>query len=376
MQNRIADQNSLTTSPKILQSCLSTSWGGLEMVAYENAMALAKNGTPCTTLCFENSPLEKNLQIQGLPTISLSKHSFFDFLKIRHYIQDHGIQTLLIQHLKDLRLLAMATISLPDIEMIAISHTLVGIDKKDFLHRWTYSKLKKLICLTELHKANLLEHLPVSPQQLVVIPNYVDCDHYSAKHRSEKVRESLGAKPGIPLIGIASRLDPQKGQETALEAMALLKKKNIRLQLVIVGENTRGELNYLDILKKKTAELDLQDCVHFTGYRQDMADIMASLDALVMPSYCETFGRVLIEAMASKTPIIATRAGGVPEIINADTLGLLVSPQNPEELAEAMAKIATDPQLRTQLSERAYFKVRSTYAKDVVENKLFTLLAD
>jgi len=94
-----------------------------------------------------------------------------------------------------------------------------------------------------------------------------------------------------------------------------------------------------------------------------------------MPSYCETFGRVLIEAMASKTPIIATRAGGVPEIINADTLGLLVSPQNPEELSEAMAKIATDPQLRTQLSESAYFKVRSTYAKDVVENKLFTLLA-
>lgn len=373
-QNAIGQQSIATQSPKILQSCLSLSWGGLEMVAYENAVSLAKNHTDCTTLCFTGSPLEKHLQAQGLPTLSLTHRSLFDFLKVRHFIHEQGIQTILVQHLKDLSMLAMATMNQQDVKMVAISHTFVNVDKKDFIHRWTYGKLSKLVCLTELHKRNLLEHLPLKSEQLEVIPNFVDCERFHPKRRSEKVRASLGAKPGTPLVGIASRLDPQKGQETALDAMALLKKKNIDLQLVIVGENTLNEMNYLEVLKKKTTELGLNDRVHFTGYREDMEDIMASLDALVMPSHCETFGRVLIEAMASKTAVIATRAGGVPDIIDTDRLGLLVAPQSPQELAEAMAKLATNSELRARLSESGYFKVRSTYAKEVVEEKLFNLM--
>lgn len=374
MQNNIATNTSAASASKVLQSCLSRSWGGLEMVAYENALSLRDNNTECFTLCFTGSPLEKHLQMQGLPTLSLSQRSIFDFLKVRHFIQEHGVKTILVQHLKDLRLLSMATMNFDDVKMFAISHTFVNIDKKDFIHRWTYKKLSKLICLTSLHKKNLLEHLPLNEQQLEIIPNFVDTERFNPRHRSEAVRKSLGAKPGVPLIGIASRLDPQKGQDTALEAMAILKRQNIPLQLVIVGENTLNEMNYLEVLKKKTAELDLEDCVSFTGYRADMENIMASLDALVMPSHCETFGRVLIEAMASKTPIIATRAGGVPDIIDSDRLGLLVSPQNPEELAAAMKRIAGNPELRNRLSESGYFKVRSTYAKEVVESRLMNLL--
>lgn len=375
MQNNTATHSTHTSSTKVLQSCLSLSWGGLEMVAYENALSLAAHNSDCTTLCLAGSPLEKHLQAQGLQTLSLSERGLFDFLKVRNFIQEHGIRTILVQHLKDLKLLAMATVSHPEVKMLAISHTFVGVNKKDFIHRWSYGKLNKLVCLTELHKKNLLEFLPLTSEQITVIPNFVDCERFNPKNRSEKIRQSLGARPGIPLIGIASRLDPQKGQDTALEAMAILKNKNIDVQLVVVGENTLNEMNYLEVLKRKTQELGLEDRVHFTGYRADMENIMASLDALVMPSHCETFGRVLIEAMASKTPVIATRAGGVPDIIDSDRLGLLVSPQSPAELAEAIHAIATNPELRYRLSESGYFKVRSTYAKEVVENKLFELLA-
>lgn len=375
MQNNTVKHATAASSLKVLQSCLSRSWGGLEMVAYEDALALSENGYECHTLCFAGSPLEKHLQAQGLPTLSLSHRGFFDFLKIRSFLAEHEIKTVLVQHLKDLRLLSMATLQQEDVKIFAISHTFVNVNKKDFIHRWSYGKLSKLICLTSLHKKNLLEFLPLSEQQLEVIPNSVDCERFNPKNRSEEVRRGLGAKPGVALIGIASRLDPQKGQDTALQAMAILKKKNIPLQLVIVGENTLNEMNYLEVLKKTTQELGLEDRVHFTGYRADMENIMASLDALVMPSHCETFGRVLIEAMASKTPVIATRAGGVPDIIDSDSLGLLVSPQNPEELAAAMTKIATNPDLRYRLSESGYFKVRSTYAKEVVESKLLHVLS-
>jgi glycosyltransferase involved in cell wall biosynthesis len=375
MQKNPAIYDVTTATHRVLQSCLSRSWGGLEMVAFENAVSMSNNRYECTTLCFAGSPLEKHLHIQGLPTLSLSQRSLFDFLKVRQFIQQHQIKTILVQHLKDLRLLSLATLNQSDMKMVAISHTLVNVNKKDFIHRWSYKKLEKVVCLTIAHKQNLLQHLPLSERQLEVIPNFVDCEHFNPRNRSEEIRKTLGAKPGIPLVGIASRLDPQKGQDTALEAMAILKKKNIALQLVIIGENTLNEMNYLEILKQRTQELGLEDRIHFAGYRGDMEKVMASLDALVMPSHCETFGRVLIEAMASKTPVIATRAGGVPEIIDSDRLGLLVRPQNPDELASAMLQIATKPELRYLLSESGYFKVRSTYAKDVVESKLLSLLA-
>lgn len=373
-------QHSLSSSPingshrRILQSCLSHSWGGLEMVALENALSLAMHGAECHTLCFAGSPLEAHLRKHDQPTLTLERRGLLDFLNVRNFLQEYKINTILVQHLKDLRLLSMATMSLTDIKIFAISHTLISVNKKDLLHRWSYSKLEKLICLTSVHKANLLEHLPLNEPQLAIIPNFVDCELFNPQNRSQDVRKSPGAAPGIPLMGVASRLDPQKGQDTALQAMALLKKKNVPLHLVIVGENTKNEMNYLAVLKNLACDLDIEDRVTFTGYRADMQNIMASLDVMVMPSHCETFGRVLIEAMASKTAVIATRAGGVPDIIDSEHDGLLVSPQNPAELAQAMEKLATDSRLREQLAESGYFKVRSTYAKNVVEKKLLDLL--
>jgi glycosyltransferase involved in cell wall biosynthesis len=363
-------------SKKVLQSCLSKSWGGLEMVALENAVALTKNNFSCYTLCLKNSPLEKRLRDLRLPTLTFSERPhLFDFLKIRRFVLDHKISAVLVQLMKDLHTLSLALLNHPEIKIFAISHTFVNIDKKSLSHRWSYAKIDKLICLTSLHKENILEHLPVSEQQIEVLPNYVDCERFSPLRRSESLRREFGAVPGVPLIGIASRLDPQKGQDYALEAMAWLKKKNIPGRLIVVGENTLNETDYLKVLRTQARRLDITDRVQFTGYREDMESIMASLDILLMPSHCETFGRVLIEAMASKTAVIATNAGGVPNIIESGKNGLLVPPHDPVGLARAMESLILDPVLRDRLQESAYFKVRSAYAKDIVESRFLSLLS-
>lgn len=341
------------------------------MVAFENAIALSKNGFECTTLCLEGSPLEQHLKAQNLSTFSIQKKPF-DFLKVRSFIKSHNIQYFLVQLLKDLKLLSVASIGVADIKMIAIAHMFIGVNKKDFIHSWVYGKLQTLICLTQNHKENLLEFLPLKESQIEVLPNFVDCEKFNPRNRSEEIRTSLGAVPGVPLMGIASRLDPQKGQGVALEAMKILKQKNVPLRLVIVGENTKNETNYLEVLKTKTSEWGLEDRVHFTGYRADMDKLVASLDVLIMPSDRETFGRVLIEAMASRIPVIATNAGGVPNIIDDGINGLLVEPKNPQDLAGAMEKLATQPELRKTLAEGGYKKVQSTYSKDVVEKKFLS----
>jgi glycosyltransferase involved in cell wall biosynthesis len=371
MQLKTPLQNTSSAhSKKILQSCLSKSWGGLAMVAFENALALSRNNFECHTLCIEGSPLEKHLTAKNLPTLRLSsQRGIFDFLTVRHFIEEHQIDTVLVQLLKDLRFLSLSMVQMENLHVVAISHTFVNIKKKDLLHRWAYGKINKLICLTELHKNNILEFLPLLETQLEVIPNYVDCERFHPQNRNEALRAQFGGMANRPLFGITSRLDPQKGQDMALLALAELKKRNTDVALVIVGENTLHEANYLAVLKQMTQELEVSDRVHFAGYRENMEEIVASLDVLLMPSKCETFGRVLIEAMASKTPVVATDAGGVPNIIQNSQDGLLVNPESVSELAAAMELLALDTSLRTKLAERAYFKVRSLYAKDVVENK-------
>ncbi|MGZ3796735.1 MAG: glycosyltransferase family 4 protein, partial [Pseudobdellovibrionaceae bacterium] len=352
-----------------------SSWGGLEMVAYEYAISLTQNNFQCHTLCIENSPLHQHLRALGLPTFTLNpKWGTLNFLKLRNFIQSEGIEIVLVQLLKDLRLLALSIMNQSKVNMFAVSHTFVDVNKKDFLHRWSYRKLEKLICLTHLHKENLLQNLPLREKQIEVLPNFVDCKRFTPQKRSEDLRKKLGGLPGIPLIGVASRLDPQKGQDTALQAVALLKERKREVRLVIVGENTLNEKNYLAELKQMTRDLEIQDWVHFSGYRADMENVMASLDVLVMPSHRETFGRVLIEAMASNTPVIATNAGGVPEIIESHKNGLLIPPQKPQELAEAIEKLIVDPELHRTLAQGGYFKVRSTFDREVVENKLLELL--
>lgn len=345
------------------------------MVAYENAIALSKNGFECTTLCLEGSPLEQHLKAQNLPTLSIQKKPF-DFLTVRAFIKKHDVRFILVQLLKDLKMLSVATIGISNIKMMAIAHIFIGVNKKDFIHRWVYGKLHTLICLTQNHKENLLEFLPLQESQIEVLPNYVDCDRFNPKNRSEEIRASLGARPGVPLMGIASRLDPQKGQGIALEAMKILKAKNIPLRLVIVGENTKNEMNYLEVLKTMSKDLGIEDRVHFTGYRSDIDKIVASLDVLIMPSDRETFGRVLIEAMASKTPVIATNAGGVPNIIDNGVNGLLVEPKNAQELAVAMEKMATQPAQRQSLADGGYAKVQSTYSREVVEKKFLSFFGE
>lgn len=338
------------------------------MVAFENALALSKNGFKCCTLCLENSPLEQHLKKQNLPTLRLKKN-FTDVFTVRSFIKKHGVEFILVQLLKDLKLLSFATLGLSNLKIMAIAHIFIGVNKKDFFHSWVYSKLQTLICLTQNHKENLLEFLPLKESQIEILPNYVDCDRFTPENRSESVRASLGAIQGQPLMGIASRLDPQKGQGIALEAMKILKDKNTKLKLVIIGENTKNEMNYLEVLKKRARELAIEDRVHFTGYRADMDKIVASLDVLIMPSDRETFGRVLIEAMASRTAVLATKAGGVPNIIDDGVNGLLVAPKNPQELAQGMEALATQVGFRQELAEAGYKKVLSTYSKDIVEKK-------
>ncbi len=148
-----------------------------------------------------------------------------------------------------------------------------------------------------------------------------------------------------PVFGIVGRLTPWKGQHIFLRAAALVKAQMPDAKFQIVGATLFGEENYERELRELCAQLGLDEAVEWLGFRRDIPDVVAQMDALVHASTTgEPFGQVLIEGMAAARPVIATNGGGVPEIVLDGETGILVPMGEIEPLAHAMLELARDPQ--------------------------------
>jgi glycosyltransferase involved in cell wall biosynthesis len=146
-------------------------------------------------------------------------------------------------------------------------------------------------------------------------------------------------------IGCVSRLEKLRGLEYLVKAVDLLKEQIPEIDCVIVGEGTeRGRLNWL------VSQLELQNKVKLVGYKDNFLDWIYDFDIFVLPSLKESLGIILVEAMACGKPVIATAVGGIPEIVENEKSGLLVEPQNPAALAEAIFRLYRDTPLRAQLA--------------------------
>lgn len=354
----------------LIQLCLSTSWGGLEMVALEFARNFRRKNFNVVTVCVAGSPLAQHLRAEGLSAQLLPAQGFFrQRRRLAAFLRDHPKAPVLCQHLRDLWKI-VPLVYFHKNKIIGLSHSFLGISKKDPWHTLLYRRLDRLVCLTPLHKKNLEENLRFPPHKISIIPNEVDTRRFCPEKRSRFCRENLNIPAHKFLVGVVGRLDPQKGQQDAVLAMSALRNYEDRLHLVIVGEDTLNTRGTGEKLKTMVSELGLERMVSLTGFFESTETIMASLDLLLVPSHRETFGRVIIEAMASGTPVIATDSGGVPDIIEDGQSGLLVPPRNPGRLALAVERILLSTDLQNRLRRAGLKRVQAEFSADIVENRL------
>ncbi len=157
----------------------------------------------------------------------------------------------------------------------------------------------------------------------------------------QRLRAELNLSADAQALGMACRLVEQKGIPYALEALRRIRAAFPRAHLVIAGD---GEL--ADELRRLASRLGVADRVHWLGWRADAAELMAAFDVFLLPSLHEGFGLVLLEAMARRAPIVASRVGAIPEIVIDGETGILVEPRNAEALAQAMTHLLNDRALR------------------------------
>ena len=198
--------------------------------------------------------------------------------------------------------------------------------------------------------------------RVTVIPNGIDFERFRVPQTGESVRRELNIPSGAPVVGVLSRLMRIKGHEYFLKAAALIAARDPQVRFLIVGD-TNLHQEYRDELKQLAIKLGLQGRVIFTGFRLDVPELLAALSVSVLPSLgLEGLSNSLLESLAAGLPVVATRVGGTPEIIEDGVNGLLVPPADPEALAGAICRLLKDRGLAGMLGQVGRQRVMSRYS--------------
>lgn len=180
-----------------------------------------------------------------------------------------------------------------------------------------------------------------------------------SEEEKDRLRERWGLGREAPVVGIVSKLWEGKGHSILIQAFRGIHEEIPDARLVIVGE---GYLK--DRLAQQVRQLGLGTSVLFTGFVGDPAQIIATLDVAVLPSFFEGMGRVLLEAMAMGKPVVATRVGGIPDLVEHGVNGFLVSPGSVPELRDAVLRLLKDRDLSTRMGRLGKNMVTETFGAD------------
>ncbi len=203
---------------------------------------------------------------------------------------------------------------------------------------------------------------PQAEAKAILVPNGISLAPFDASNGGEAIRDEFGIPPDAPVIGTVGRLHWWKGQDILLRTAAQLRPDWPGLHVLIVGGTVPGEEDRLATLQQEAEGLGLSDCVHWSGFRQDVPDLLAAMNIFVLPSITpEPFGISLIEAMAAMRPVIATKQGGPLDIVIEGETGLLVSPGDANALARAIASLLNDPERGHQMGILGRERIQKYY---------------
>ncbi len=350
---------SYKTDSAVAALSLSRAWGGLEMNILNHLRWMTARGRQMILHAHPDGRLYAEAQSLGIPVRAVdSTFRYGDIVnayRLARLIKTDNVGAMSVHLGQDVFLAVLAHIFAgKSFKLIFSQHMHVG-NKKDFFHAWEYRHFSAWVTPLDLLAERAAKNTVVPRDKIFVVPQGIELNRFTEKLPDKNTaRKALNLPESGIILGIVGRLDPQKGQDTAIQAVARLHQTGMPVQLVIIGEQTAGEHeNYVEHLKALIAENNLGQFVHFRPFRKDIESVYAALDILVMASHSETYGMVTIEAMASGVPVIATRAGGTVEIVEDGVTGLLFPPRESEPLAVAVKRYLENPQFAIETANRA-----------------------
>lgn len=343
-------------------------WRGGQSQALYLTKGLKERGFEVSLICQNGSPLwqkAKNAGIEVFPLKMTFEFGPFSIFKISRILNRKRARIIHFHdsHSATLGILASLLCPVP----IKISARKVDFSiKGNPFRKWKYDKLVSAVIAVSNGVKEVLIKDGIPESKLYTIYEGTDLSKFQIEGTKEEWKERLGLRGDKFYAGIVAHLAHHKGHVYLIEAAKILKEKGANIEILIIGD---GELR--DSLLSKTKELKVEDIVKFLGFINDIPHLLKAIDLFVLSSYLEGLCTSLLDAMASKLPIVATRTGGIPEAVEDSVNGILVPPRDPSALASAIYHLYSNRNLLIEMGEKGYQRVKRLFSVEImVENTL------
>ena len=352
--------------PRVLGLTVGWGLGGTERLLLLSAPRLRMLGYDVRVGALkEEGPLRAELERAGVPCIAFGARHRGDLGalgRLGRYLRRERIDVL-HAHLFYANVAARLVGRLARVPVVLAGHHDTDVwmgPHHRLLERLTAPLSDRVIACSEAVRRYAIERYGIGEDRVVTLRNAIDPQAIPGPEARARARAAIGARGDDRLAGTLGRLDePKKGLATFLAAAARVAAADPCARFVLIGDGpARGDL------ERRASSLGLADRVRFLGERPDAVSLLPGLDLLVQPSLWEGFGLSVLEGMAAGLPVVATRVGGLPEVVRDGVDGLLVPPADAPRLAEAIASLFADPVRARHLGAAARARARNEFHVD------------
>lgn len=352
---------------KVLHLSSEKTWrGGEQQIAYLidelNAMGIVNLVAARADSAFEKYCTSKSIAVKVFPF----KNSF-DFstaLGIKDLCKKEKIDIIHMHSSKSHGIGVLSAVLGNRVPLI-LSRRVDFVPKQNMLTRWKYnhSAIKRIVGVSD-KITSIMKHYVKDPSLCVTVHSGVDLHKFNQQRTENSLRKEFGIDDRTLLIGNTSALEAHKDYFTFIETIKKLVDDGISLQALIIGEGSlKAQLQ--EFVKEKA----LTQKVIFTGFRKDITRILPDLDVFLMTSNEEGLGTSVLDAFLAKVPVVATAAGGIPEMVIHEQTGMLAPVADAGALADHIKRIYSDGALRKAIVNGASSKVASSFSKEMTAKK-------
>ncbi len=372
--------NLVADRPLIAQGLYSFRTGGSERIGAQLCVEYAARGYRVVCFAFHGStgPFRDYLESHGVECVDLDYLARKPLVRrvtypieLYRFFRSRQVRALHVQHALGLTLCGFAARYAAIGRVVMTEHDTFQLDEQPKYRRRAARCCRYATSITGVHSGitkYFRDCMGVPASRLHVVSNGVPTFTPDAETR-RRTRTALGVDDSTFVCLYVGRLESVKGLHTLVNAAARLTESGGRAMRVLLAGNGSERA----ALESLCRSLRLAATVTFLGERSDVQELLNMADAFVMTSRTEGLPMALIEAMAAGLPCVATAVGGIPAVL-ADDAGILVPPEDPHAVAEALTRLAGDDLMRRQLSERALCKVQAQYGLQPVVSAYLELL--
>lgn len=338
--------NDKISSMKILNIMLGKGRGGLEQVALDYHHALTSKGHQVLSITHPNAWVKTVLNSANITTTDLSNMGEWDPIATYHLKQINKASKANIAICHGNRAIRLATKALRNkVPVVAVAHN---------YRNKGYENCNSVFCITEKLKLHMAS-IGIPENAIYHVPNMINV---TSKPAQRNIHTPI-------VIGSLGRFVEKKGFDVFINALDILKQKEIPFKAVLAGD---GPLN--KELKNLIHRKGLSNDIHMLGWITNKSDFFDQVDIFALPSRDEAFGLVLIEALSRSIPCISTLSQGPSEILKDGNSGLLSPINNPNAFAENLLYLIENPHIATEIGKAGYITVRDKYSTETVSNIL------